>query len=99
MRYLPLTPRDRSAMLAKIGVSSVDELFCDVPAAARQPRFALPAHAGAMEVKRSLAPLAAQNTAAASRPFFSGAPAEPDLGPPSADPLIPRSALPTSHTP
>ena len=39
MRYLPLTADDRSAMLAKIGVSSVEELFRDVPATARAPRF------------------------------------------------------------
>ena len=35
MRYLPLTNADRSAMLAKIGVASVDDLFVDVPEAAR----------------------------------------------------------------
>jgi hypothetical protein len=51
-------------MLTKVGVSSADELFRDVPAAAREPRFALPAHAGEMEVERILARLAAQNSAA-----------------------------------
>ena len=35
MRYLPLSDADRSAMLAKIGVGSVDELFRDVPEEAR----------------------------------------------------------------
>ena len=36
MRYLPLTPDDRSAMLAAIGVSSIDDLFVDVPQSARR---------------------------------------------------------------
>ena len=31
MRYLPLTPEDRRAMLAKIGASDIDALFRDVP--------------------------------------------------------------------
>ena len=31
MRYLPLTPDDRTAMLAAIGAKSVDDLFVDVP--------------------------------------------------------------------
>ena len=35
MRYLPLTGRDRGEMLAAIGVDSIDELFADVPDAAR----------------------------------------------------------------
>ena len=35
MRYLPLTDADRREMLAVIGASSIDELFRDVPEAAR----------------------------------------------------------------
>ena len=29
MRYLPLTPDDRKAMLAKVGASSIDDLFVE----------------------------------------------------------------------
>jgi len=32
MRYLPKSPADRTAMLAAIGVSSIDELFTTIPA-------------------------------------------------------------------
>ena len=35
MRYLPLTDTDRREMLAAIGADSIDDLFRDVPAAAR----------------------------------------------------------------
>ena len=31
MRYLPLTPEDRTEMLARIGVGSIDDLFVGVP--------------------------------------------------------------------
>ena len=30
-RYLPMTEEDKKAMLETIGVSSVDELFSDIP--------------------------------------------------------------------
>jgi glycine cleavage system pyridoxal-binding protein P len=39
MRYLPLTPGDRSQMLAKIGVLSIDALFRDVPKEAVVGRY------------------------------------------------------------
>ena len=35
-RYLPMTETDKQAMLETIGVSSVDELFSDIP---EQVRF------------------------------------------------------------
>ena len=37
MRYLPLTPDDRRAMLAKIGAPDIDALFRDVPREAVVP--------------------------------------------------------------
>ena len=37
MRYLPLTPDDRRAMLAKIGAPDIDALFQDVPREAVVP--------------------------------------------------------------
>ena len=35
MRYLPLTPADRTEMLGVIGAADIDALFADVPEAAR----------------------------------------------------------------
>ena len=37
MRYLPHTGEDRTAMLARIGVSDIESLFADIPAAKRLP--------------------------------------------------------------
>jgi glycine dehydrogenase subunit 1 len=99
MRYLPLTDDDRRAMLAKIGVAHIDDLFRDVPKAARQAQFDLPPHAGEMEVERLLAGLASANVAAGSGPFFCGAGAYRHHVPASVDSLIQRSEFLTSYTP
>ena len=49
MRYLPLTPTDRGAMLSRIGVDAVDDLFVDVPETARlEGPINLPAHQSEM---------------------------------------------------
>ncbi len=99
MRYLPLTPDDRRAMLDKIGVASIDDLFRDVPESARGARFDLPAHAGEMDVERRLVNLASRNVAAGSSPFFCGAGAYRHHVPASVDHLIQRSEFLTSYTP
>jgi glycine dehydrogenase subunit 1 len=99
MRYLPLTQDDRRAMLAKIGVASVDGLFRDVPPSARAARFALANHLGEIEVERMLSAFAGQNVAAGSRPFFCGAGAYRHHVPASVDHLIQRSEFLTSYTP
>jgi glycine dehydrogenase subunit 1 len=101
MRYLPLTPNDRRAMLARIGVSDIDALFRDVPKAALAPlsAFDLPDTQGELEVERALTRLAAKNVAAGSGPFFCGAGAYKHHVPSSVDHLIQRSEFLTSYTP
>jgi glycine dehydrogenase subunit 1 len=101
MRYLPLTDSDRRAMLAAIGVPSVDELFRDVPAAARLsgPVAGLPDHMGELQVERLLAGLAAKNIVASDVPFFVGAGAYKHHVPASVDHLIQRGEFLTSYTP
>jgi glycine dehydrogenase subunit 1 len=37
MSYVPHTERERSDMLAAIGVARIEDLFADVPAAVRFP--------------------------------------------------------------
>jgi glycine dehydrogenase subunit 1 len=100
MRYLPLTETDRAAMLNAIGVSSIDDLFDDVPESARLERLIdLPLHAGEMEVERDLAAMASRNTAAGSVPSFLGAGAYRHHIPATVDHLIQRSEFLTSYTP
>src|SRR5579864_6635494 len=99
MRYLPLTDEDRRVMLDRMGVSGVGDLFRDVPQAARDPDYALPAHQGEAEVERILSRFAAQNTSAAKCAFFCGAGAYRHHIPASVDHLIQRSEFLTSYTP
>ena len=101
MRYLPLTPSDRTAMLAKIGARDIDALFCDVPKSAVVPlsAFELPDTQGEMEVERALSRLADKNVAAGAGPFFCGAGAYRHHVPAAVDHLIQRSEFLTSYTP
>src|SRR3954466_13276635 len=101
MRYLPLTPDDRTAMLAKIGAPTVDALFRDVPKSAVVSRsaFDLPDTQGELEVERALSRMAARNVAAGSVPFFCGAGAYRHHIPAAVDHLIQRSEFLTSYTP
>src|SRR3984885_1166183 len=101
MRYLPLTPNDRQAMLAKIGAPGIDALFRDVPKEAVVPlsSFDLTDTKGEMEVERILAKLASRNMAAGAGPFFCGAGAYKHHVPSAVDHLIQRSEFLTSYTP
>ena len=100
MRYLPLTSDDRTAMLAAIGVKSIDDLFVDVPKPAQREGFVdLPRVAGEMEVERALSALAGRNVAAGSVPFFCGAGAYRHHVPATVDHVIQRSEFLTSYTP
>jgi glycine dehydrogenase subunit 1 len=101
MRYLPLTPADRSAMLGVIGAKTIDDLFADVPAEARLsgPIAGLPLHASEMAVEQHFAALARQNKAASDHPFFLGAGAYKHHVPASVDHLIQRGEFLTAYTP
>ena len=100
MRYLPITEEDRAAMLAAIGVPSVDSLFHEVPEAARLTEpLDLPDHMSELEVERALGRMAAKNLPAGSVPSFLGAGAYRHHVPAAVDHLIQRGEFLTSYTP
>jgi len=100
MRYLPLTATDRQAMLAAIGVPSIDALFADVPKAARLDDLVdLPRAQGELEVERALGAMAAKNLVACAVPSFIGAGVYRHHVPASVDHLIQRGEFLTSYTP
>ncbi|MDR3508662.1 MAG: aminomethyl-transferring glycine dehydrogenase subunit GcvPA, partial [Caulobacteraceae bacterium] len=100
MRYLPLTPDDRAAMLAVIGAPSIDALYVDVPQSAqRLGTVDLPGFQGEIEVERAMSALAARNRTAGQGPFFCGAGAYRHHVPASVDHIIQRSEFLTSYTP
>ena len=100
MRFLPHSDADRQAMLAKIGVAAIDDLFADIPADKRLGGpLDLPTTKSDIEVERILGRMAARNVAAGSVPFFVGAGAYRHHVPASVDHLIQRSEFLTSYTP
>lgn len=101
MRYLPLTPADRTAMLGAVGADTIDDLFADVPADAllSAPIAGLAPHASEMAVERHMGRLAAKNLSAGAAPFFLGAGAYKHHIPASVDHLIQRGEFLTAYTP
>ncbi|HEX8574209.1 MAG TPA: aminomethyl-transferring glycine dehydrogenase subunit GcvPA [Allosphingosinicella sp.] len=101
MRYLPLAESDRQDMLRAVGASSVDDLFVDVPEAARLKSKieGLPDHLSEMAVERELSALARRNLVAGDVPFFLGCGAYRHHVPASVDHLIQRGEFLTSYTP
>jgi glycine dehydrogenase subunit 1 len=101
MRYLPLADADRQEMLRVVGASSIDELFVDVPEAARlrDKIEGLPDHLSEMAVERELGRLSRKNLVAGDVPFFLGCGAYRHHIPASVDHLIQRGEFLTSYTP
>ncbi|MBI1327473.1 MAG: aminomethyl-transferring glycine dehydrogenase subunit GcvPA [Alphaproteobacteria bacterium] len=100
MRYLPLTKKDRSDMLAAIGVKHVDDLFRDVPRKEMRKEPAdIALQKGELEVERIIAGYANQNQPAGAGPFFLGAGIYNHHIPSTVDYIIQRSEFLTAYTP
>jgi glycine dehydrogenase subunit 1 len=99
-RYTAATPDDRAAMLATIGVESVDELFEQVPGALRLDRpLALPEGMSEADVYERLAALAARNDDAEHQACFVGAGMYDHYVPAIVDAITQRSEFLTPYTP
>jgi glycine dehydrogenase subunit 1 len=99
-RYTSATPEDRAAMLAAIGVDSVDELFAQIPAELRLGReLRLPAGKSESEVYELLAGLAERNTDAEAEVSFLGAGMYDHYVPAIVDAITSRSEFLTPYTP
>jgi len=73
MPYIPNTDANTRAMLEKIGISSVEELFHDVPAQHRFPELKLPKAVSEMELLDELYALALKNSSTGCFATFLGA--------------------------
>jgi glycine dehydrogenase subunit 1 len=98
--FLSLTDADREAMLAAIGVSSVEELFRDIPESVRfrgdlelEPPLSEP------EVVAHLSELAARNADTGSELSFLGAGIYDHYVPAVVDAVLARGELLTAYTP
>jgi glycine dehydrogenase subunit 1 len=98
--YLPLTDADREAMLEAIGVSSVEELFRDVPAALRLDReLALEPALSEQELVAHLGELAARNVHVGQELSFVGAGVYDHYVPAIVGDVMGRGQFLTAYTP
>ena len=98
MSYLSLTDADRDAMLAAIGVSTVDELFRDIPAGVRYGRdLDVPPALTEVELQRHLEELAGKNVV--DEICFLGAGIYDHYVPAVVDAVLQRGELLTAYTP
>jgi len=97
---MPHTAEERKAMLEKIGVGSVDDLFVDIPEEARlKGLLDLPKHAPEMSVDKQMQSYGSRNLSPSAAPSFLGAGAYRHHVPSVVDHLIQRSEFLTAYTP
>lgn len=97
--YISNTDLDRKAMLDAIGVSSIGELFADVPEDLRFPQVELPAPLSEAELMRELRRMSGRNANAHSHSIFLGAGAYNHFVPSAVDALLRRAEYYTAYTP
>ncbi|HWE11084.1 MAG TPA: aminomethyl-transferring glycine dehydrogenase subunit GcvPA [Solirubrobacteraceae bacterium] len=99
-RYTSATDADRQEMLETIGVSSVEELFADIPARLRlQSPLALEPGLSELEVYEELRALAQRNTSTEDEVSFLGAGMYDHYVPALVDAITSRSEFLTPYTP
>jgi glycine dehydrogenase subunit 1 len=98
--YVSLTDADREQMLETIGVSSVDELFRDIPAGVRFDReLELGDPLSEQEIVKHLEGLAARNTPMGGEISFLGAGVYDHYTPAIVDAILQRGEFLTAYTP
>jgi glycine cleavage system P protein (glycine dehydrogenase) subunit 1 len=98
--YLALTDADREAMLETIGVSSVEELFADLPDGVRLGReLELPPAMSEQELNAYFESLAAENAHVGAELSFLGAGMYDHYVPAIVDAVLQRGELLTAYTP
>ncbi len=100
MSYLSLTDADREAMLKRIGVASVQELFQDIPEAVRFRReLALEPSLPEAELVAHLEELASRNAHTGAELSFLGAGIYDHYVPAIVDAVLARGEFLTAYTP
>ena len=100
VRYIPHTADDTSSMLRRLNLRSVDELFADIPPAARLARpLDLPGALDEMTLTQQLTALAGENLDVQAKPCFLGGGYYDRFIPAAVGTLASRSEFVTSYTP
>lgn len=98
-RFIPNTDADRAAMLKTIGVSSVKDLFTDIPADSLYPKINLPQAMPELDLMRELNAMAAKNANVNEYASFLGAGAYNHFIPATVPHLVFRTEFYTAYTP
>src|SRR5512138_532398 len=100
MTYIPISPKERDAMLETIGVKTLDDLFQDIPATRRFPKLDLPPALTEMEAAAELADISAANeNVRGDLISFLGAGAYNHYIPSVVDHILRRGEFYTAYTP
>lgn len=100
MTYIPISPKERDAMLETIGVESLDALFEAVPAKYRFPKLNLPPALTEMEAASLLAEIASSNeNVRGDLVSFLGAGMYNHYTPAVVDHILRRGEFYTAYTP
>lgn len=99
-RFIPMTETDREEMLKVIGISSVDELFADIPEKVRfQGEYNIKKAKSESSLTKELRQIAGKNADAQSYASFLGAGVYDHYKPIIVDHVISRSEFYTAYTP
>lgn len=99
-RYLPMTEQDKKAMLETIGVSSIDDLFSDIPERVRfKGDYNIKPAKSESSLMKELALLAEKNADLKKNTSFLGAGVYDHYMPVIVDHVISRSEFYTAYTP
>src|SRR5260221_9692760 len=99
MPYLVHSPEDRAAMLAAIGVDSMEPLLSDIPASLRIPRLELPAGLSEPEAMGRIRSLAGRNRVFEDRLTFRGGGVYRRFIPAAVPAVTSKSEFYTPYTP
>ena len=100
MSYVPHTAAEQEQMLTAIGVSSIDDLFADIPAAARLNRpLSIPGPLSEMELMRRFSQLSQRNAGTDRYVCYIGAGAYDRFIPAVVDSITARGEFLTAYTP
>jgi len=99
-KYIPLTNEDRQVMLDKIGVRSVDDLFCDIPEELQlKKKMDINNPMSEMEVRKAMRELSRRNKNLNDYASFLGAGSYDHYIPSIVKHIYSRSEFYTSYTP
>ncbi len=97
MPFIPHTPEDTEAMLERIGLKHLDDLFTDIPDSMRPKSFRLPEGLSEHDAMARLCEMSARNTSGLNS--FLGAGAYDHAVPAAVDALSSRGEFYTAYTP